>query len=204
MERHKEVKAAVEEVQRAVETKLSAQEARFNALLPDKLPIARTYCPDTVHYAGEVVVHRGATYQALRDTARAPPHVNDWICLASAGRDAVTPNVCGTYNAHEKYRQLDVVAMDRGAFIARKDNPGICPGPDWQLMCKQGKTGQPGIPGERGPRGERGEKGPAVMPQLVSSKIDENYNLVILRSDDSLEIIPLREAFERYHVEAGG
>jgi hypothetical protein len=39
------------------------------------------------------------------------------------------------------------------------------------------------------------------MPQLLSSKIDENYNLVILRSDDSLEIIPLREGYERYHSE---
>ena len=36
------------------------------------------------------------------------------------------------------------------------------------------------------------------MPQIVNSKINENYNLTILRSDNSLEIIPLREAFERY------
>jgi hypothetical protein len=39
------------------------------------------------------------------------------------------------------------------------------------------------------------------MPQLISSKIDENYNLVILRKDNSLEILPLREAFERYDEE---
>jgi hypothetical protein len=69
-------------------------------------------------------------------------------------------------------------------------------------MSKQGKTGRPGTPGERGPRGERGEKGdPGVVPQLVSSKLDENYNLTILRSDESLEIIPLREGFECFYWE---
>jgi hypothetical protein len=69
------------------------------------------------------------------------------------------------------------------------------------MISRQGRPGKPGDRGPRGPRGERGEKGPATMPQLVSSKIDENYNLVILRSDDSLEIIPLREGYERYYSE---
>ena len=43
-----------------------------------KLPIVKAYMPETVHYEGDVVVHGGATWQALRDTARAPPHVDDW------------------------------------------------------------------------------------------------------------------------------
>jgi hypothetical protein len=126
------------------------------------------------------------------------------MCVARAGHDAVTPVVRGTFDTREQYQQLAIVVSDGAAWIARCDDPGICPGDGWQLMSKQGKTGRPGGPGERGPRGERGEKGdPGVVPQLVSSKIDENYNLIILRSDDSLEIIPLREAFERYHWEVG-
>jgi hypothetical protein len=52
-DRRKECKAAVDEAQRAVETrleaKLTALEARFKALAPDKLPIAKIYCPDTVY-----------------------------------------------------------------------------------------------------------------------------------------------------------
>jgi hypothetical protein len=51
------------------------------------LPLVKTYVADAVHYPGDVVTHDGSTYQALRDTARAPP-VDDWICLARAGRDA--------------------------------------------------------------------------------------------------------------------
>jgi hypothetical protein len=48
--------------------------------------------------------------------------------------------------------------------------------------------------GKRGHRGERGPAGqPAVMPKIVSTKIDESYSLTVLRSDKSLEIISLRE-----------
>jgi hypothetical protein len=66
-------------------------------------------------------------------------------------------------------------------------------------LSRQGKRGQRGERGERGPKGEQGP--PAEWPQLVSSKIDEHYNLTILRSDNSLETIPLRDAFERFYRE---
>src|SRR5262245_51660936 len=77
-----------------------------------KLPIAKTYMPETVHYEGDVVVHLGATWQALRDTARAPPHATDWICLATAGTNAHMPTIRGTYNAEARYQHLDIVATD--------------------------------------------------------------------------------------------
>jgi hypothetical protein len=89
--------------------------------------------------------------------------------------------------------------MDGASFVAKRDNPGLCPGNGWQLLSRQGKRGQRGEKGETGPRGERGP--PVEWPQLVSSEIDENYNLTILRSDNSLEIIPLRLAFERFFSE---
>src|SRR4249920_1105317 len=53
---------------------------------PGVLPVARDWVPDTVHYAGTVVVHAGATWQATRDTGQAPGH-QDWVCLARPGRD---------------------------------------------------------------------------------------------------------------------
>jgi hypothetical protein len=153
-----------------------------------------------VHYEADVVTHAGALYQARKDTAQTPSGA-DWVCLARAGRDGLTPTIRGTYDVHEDYKMLDVIAMDGGSFIAKYDNPGICPGRGWQLLSRQGKRGQRGERGERGPTGPKGDQGPPVMPQLVSTKIDEFFNLTVLRSDGSLEIIPLREAFDRYHSE---
>jgi hypothetical protein len=175
---------------------------------PGKLPLAKSWEPGRVFYSGDVVVHGGATYQCLRDTGRSVTHADDWICLARAGRDGldgITPDIRGTYVVNEEYKRLDIVAMDGAAFIARYDDPGLCPGEGWQLMSRQGKPGRRGEDGAVGPRGERGEEGlPAVVPKFVRSEIDENYNLIILRSDDSREIIPLRPAFERFVAEVVG
>jgi len=44
---------------------------------------------------------------------------------------------------------------------------------------------------------------PAVVPQFLGSRIDENYNLVRVLSDGTKEVMPLRPAFERYHNESG-
>lgn len=34
----------------------------------------------------------------------------------------------GTYDADGEYKRLNIVALNGGAFIARKDDPGACPG----------------------------------------------------------------------------
>jgi hypothetical protein len=199
--RQKEVKAAIEEQQRICDAKLQALEQRIKSV-PGKLPIAKTWQPETVTYQAEFVSHEGALYQAKTDTAQAPGG-SDWICVARAGRDAITPNVRGTYNVHAQYKKLDVIVSDGAAFIASKDDPGNCPGDGWQMLSRQGRRGPKGERGECGLRGEKGDPGPAVMPQLISSEIDANFNLSILRSDNSLEVIPLREAFERYYQQTG-
>jgi hypothetical protein len=191
--------SAVQDTQCAIESKLEALEQRLKAV-PGKLPVAKTWRPETVVYQAEFVSHEGALWQAKEDTAQAPGGA-DWVCVARAGRDgtdAPALNICGTYDARKTYRHLDVVALDGASFVAKRDDPGICTGDGWQLLCRQGKRGKRG---ERGPVGPKGDQGEPVMPQLISSKIDENYNLVILRKDNSLEILPLREAFERYDEE---
>jgi hypothetical protein len=136
---------------------------------------------DTVHYAGAIRAHEGATYQAVRDTAKAPPHA-DWICVAAAGQngaDGRSFTVRGTFAADvADYRALDVVALNGAAFVARRDDPGVCPGDGWQLISSQGKRGNPG---ERGPKGDRGAPGPAI--ELMS--IDDTGLLTLSSGDGS-------------------
>src|SRR5262245_49688519 len=125
---------------------------------PGKLPLAKLWAPETVYYEGDVVAFDGGTYQAKRDTGQPPSHA-DWVCLATAGRDGNSITVRGTFGATAEYRRLDVVALNGGCFIARKDAPGPCPGSGWQLLASQGKRGVAGARGERGERGPKGESG---------------------------------------------
>src|SRR5262249_41492030 len=123
--------------------------ARPRGTARGKLPIAKIWRQDSVTYEAEVVCYDGSLYQALKDTAQVPGG-SDWICLALAGRDGVTPDVRGTYKPGKDYKYLDIVALNGGSFIARTDDPGECPGPGWQLLASRGKTGDKGLPGPRG------------------------------------------------------
>ena len=170
---------------------------------PGQLPVVKAYQPEAVHYEGNVVVHLDATWQALRDTGRAPPH-GDWICLAAAGADGITPTVRTTYDAAVKYARLDIVALDGAAFIVRKDDPGVCPGEGWQLMSIRGKPGIKGPPGERGERGGKGDPG-AAAPTILAWKIDRaNYLVTPIMLDGSkVPPIEMRALFEQFHDERG-
>jgi hypothetical protein len=120
------------EVESKIESKLEALEQRLKSV-PVELPVAQTWRPESVIYQAELVSHEGALWQARKDTAQKPGGT-DWVCVARAGSDAITPVVRGTYSVHEKYRQLDIVALDGGSFIATCDGPGLCPGAGWQLV----------------------------------------------------------------------
>jgi hypothetical protein len=144
---------------------------------PGKLPIVTEWV-DAVHYEGDCVTHRGASYQALRDTGQEPPHA-DWRCFAAAGQDGRSIAIRGTYDESAEYRELDVVVLGGASFVARQDSPGTCPGPGWQLWAAQGKRGQPGEPGKRGEPGLRGLPGPAV----VRLGIDENGMQTLTNAD---------------------
>jgi hypothetical protein len=166
---------------------------------PGKLPLVREYVSEHVHYERDVVTHVGALRQAHSDTVHAPPH-SDWICIARAGRngsDGRSPNVCGTYDVQETYKQLDIVALDGAAFIARRDNPGVCPGDGWQLLSRQGRPGLRGETGERGLRGEKGQRGEPGAT-VVSWQLDrERYRVSPLMSDGKVgPLLELRGLFE--------
>lgn len=129
---------------------------------------------DGVHYRGELRSHLGGTYQALRDTAKAPPH-EDWICIAAPGRDGRTPRVRGTYGASvTDYAELDVVALDGCAFMARCDSPGACPGDGWQMISLRGKVGKPG------------ERGSATAVRVTDMTVDGEGMLELVNSDGSI------------------
>jgi hypothetical protein len=74
-------------------------------------------------------------------------------------------NIRSTFDANADYRRLDVVALNGGSFIALKDAPSACPGPDWQLLARPGKRGA------AGEKGERGEPGPQGAPGLSGATI---------------------------------
>ena len=85
--------------------------------------------------------------------------------------------------------------------MARRDDPGACPGDGWQLFASAGRRGQQGLKGERG---ERGPEGPlAIAPRIASSEIDAGYNLSLRYADGSRDTIPLRPAFEQFFSETG-
>jgi hypothetical protein len=167
---------------------------------PGLLPACRTWSAG-VHYRGTVAAHSGSCWQAAKDTADEPGCSHDWICIVRGGADGQTPKIRGTWSHESEYCALDVVARNGMSFIARVDNPGICPGDGWQAITLPGKRGQQG---ERGPRGERGPPGPPA-PCILSWEIDrEAYSVIPIMSDGTkgprLELRPL---FEQFDAETG-
>jgi hypothetical protein len=169
---------------------------------PGKLPMVKLWTPETVYYAGDVVAFDGGTYQAKRDTGQPPSHA-DWICLATSGRDGGSITVRGTFNETAEYRRLDVVALNGGCFIARKDAPGPCPGSGWQLLASQGKRGVAGARGERGERGPKGDPGLSGVT-ICDWKIDRARYVATPVMSDGREGPPLelRGLFEQFWLEA--
>jgi hypothetical protein len=152
---------------------------------PGKLPLAKAWDGE-VTYEAEVRTHNGALWQAVRDTGREPGH-EDWICLATAGapgKDADQIEIAGTFDPGkaEAYRRLNIVALNGGAFIAKHDAPGECPGEGWQVIAMRGKAGPPG-PSVKGDPGKsiKGDPGEAV----VSMSIDGQGMLTLVNGDGS-------------------
>lgn len=161
---------------------------------PGKLPAIRAW-EDAVHYAGDVVTHGGSVYQAQRDTGREPPH-DDWLCIARAGQDGAvgrSMTIRGTWSEGETYRCLDVVALNGGSFVARRDDPGPCPGEGWQLVASQGRRGLPGEAGKPGLRGEQGPPGPG----LLEAAVDEDGLVTLTNGDQSRVALDLYPVLSR-------
>jgi len=149
-----EVKRAIAELCDAFGARLAEQKEHFLSV-PGKLPVAKLWQPDSVTYEAQVVCHDGSLWQACRDTGQMPGG-SDWVCVARAGRDGLTPNIRGAFDVYKKYAQLDVVEYDGNGYLARRDAPGV-PGisDGWQLVSRSGR------------RGATGETGPRILPARV-------------------------------------
>ena len=201
-----ELQAAVATLRDEFNTATSKLHTEINTRLA-RLPLVKTW-EDRVHYAGDVVVCDGATYQAKRDTGR-PVTSDDWVPLAARGIDGVdgrTPNLRGVFEAYQQYRQFDIVTCDGNCYIARRDDPGL-PGHDdsaWQLLAR----GSRGPSGDVGPRGQKGERGPPgeTVPTVVNWTLDhKNYTVIPTMSDGRGGApLELRGLFEQFFMETQG
>jgi hypothetical protein len=87
-------------------------------------------------------------------------------------------------------------------FIARKDAPGACPGPDWQLIASAGRLGRTGPIGRTGEKGDKGDSGPVILDWEIDRA---SYQAVPIMSDGTLgPPLALRALFEQFHQESRG
>jgi hypothetical protein len=134
---------------------------------------------------------------------------DDWLMLAAPGRDGKDGrsfHIRGTYDeAIKDYVELDVAVLDGGSFAARKDNPGACPGPDWQLVSRQGARGIAGPKGERGPEGKAGADGKdgAPAPIIKGWRVERSKYLAVPVMSDGRDGPPLelRSLFAQFQNE---
>jgi hypothetical protein len=168
---------------------------------PAQFPSVKAFSADTIYHEGDIVAFAGGTYQATKDTARAPG-AKDWICLARSA-DSLSPR--GAYDDHADYRCLDVIMVDGSSFVALKDAPGPCPGDDWQLLASRGSRGDRGLKGERGlpgPKGDAGASGATIRDWKIQR---ERYVATPVMSDGSDgPPLELRGLFEQFLSEVQG
>jgi hypothetical protein len=102
--------------------------------------------------------------------------------------EKLSQRIRGTHDPAATYSASDLVAKDGASFIARRDNPGDCPGGGWQLIARQG---QRGIAGERGPAGRD-------APRIVGWVVDRSAFTVAPKFSDGSTgpTLELRELFE--------
>src|SRR5215831_17025773 len=91
---------------------------------PANFPSVKAWSEDMIYHEGEIVTFAGGTWQAQRDTARAPG-TRDWVCLAASGKSLT---VRGTSDSAVEYHHLDIAMINGSSFVALKDAPGPCPG----------------------------------------------------------------------------
>jgi hypothetical protein len=104
--------------------------------------------------------------------------------------EALSQRVRGTFDAKEKYVSNDVVVCDGASFVAKRDNPGPCPGAGWQMIAKQGQRGI------AGPRGEPGKDGTRIVGWVVD-RATYSVTPLLAGGGPPGPTLDLRELFEQ-------
>lgn len=187
-EQKQEVDARIGEIPQMVE---GARGEPGEAGPPGTVGRAKLWERDRTYARGASVAHNGGLWQSKITTEEEPGLSVDWTLLTNGVQDVFicdgdlvlrfsdhAERNCGpvvgepgrspvprsTYDPRETYRALDIVAVKGGGYIARRDNPGKCPGPDWQMISQRGTRGAPGKEGAQGKQGEPGPPGPIGPP----------------------------------------
>jgi len=153
-----------------------------------RFTLATTGMEGWENYFQSLIMQEREFFHGVMAEVIARLHV-DILDEAKAAIDqALARKIRGTWTAQGKYNVNDVVAKEGGSFVARKNDPGPCPGDDWQLLARQGSRGIAGPKGDRGPSGR----------SITSWKVDRQHFLVIPIMSDGQEgpALDLRALFE--------
>jgi hypothetical protein len=139
------------------------------------------------YVASKLLEHR-QTERALLTEVVASLQRDFQETVKAAIETALARRIRGTHDPKAEYCANDLVAKDGASFVARRNNPGPCPGAGWQLLARQGARG---VAGERGAPGRD-------APRITGWVVDRNAYTVAPRfSDGSLgPLLELRELFE--------
>ena len=141
---------------------------------------ARLELAQAAHNLASDVAVRLAELRDGKDGEPGPPGADSTV-PGPPGADGRSYDPRGTWNADASYSRLDVVASDGASFIARRDDPGACPGDGWQSLSLRGRAGQPG---QRGEKGEPGPAGPPA-PRAASLTVADDGVLTLSWEDGS-------------------
>ena len=112
-----ESRSALEEKECAFEAELATLEERFK-VMPGKLPIAKTWRPETVTCQAEFISHEARCIKRARIPHELLAAPSGSVSRTPAdGCDRLTPRVCGTYDAGKIYERLDIVATDGASLL---------------------------------------------------------------------------------------
>jgi hypothetical protein len=106
----------------------------------------------------------------------------------------------GPYLTGEHYKRFDLATFGPDLFIAKRHDPGLCPGDDWLRLT--GARGEPGARGQPGLRGHKGNPGPSGARITEWRLAREKYVVVPFLSDGRAGApLRLRGLFEQFFQE---
>jgi hypothetical protein len=196
----RELAAAVDR-EAILKERIAALEARIKQ--PAPLPVVRQWIPNTAALQGELFAHGGALWQCRQNTGQPPQDGPNWVCVSAPGRDGEpgrSLRTRGLYRRDGNYKELDLVVLNGSSFIARRDNPGECPGEDWQVNTLVGKRGEAGERGQPGPRADAAAIEKAM--RISGWTAGDDYNATLTHANgQSGATLDLRPMFERFFGE---